>query len=46
MTDTTRQRHTQSAGTIVALVTLFGLAALGIVSTAILVTLAVTGQIG
>jgi hypothetical protein len=41
MTDPTqhRLRHSQSKGTIVALVTLFGLAALGIISTAILITL-------
>jgi len=41
-----RPRSKTGKGTIIAVVVLFGLAALGIVSTAILITLALTGQIG
>jgi hypothetical protein len=45
-TDTPRERAPRNKGIVVVVVVLFGLAALGIISTAILITLAVTGQIG
>jgi hypothetical protein len=41
-----RTRQPARKGAIIAAVVLFGLAALGIISTAILITLALTGQIG
>lgn len=41
-----RERKPQRKGAVVAIVVLFGLAALGIIESAILLTLALTGQIG
>lgn len=41
-----RERHKQSRSAVVFAVVVLGLAALGIISTALLVTLTVTGRIG
>lgn len=41
-----RHRKPQSKAAVAALVVLFGLAALGIIESVVLITLAATGQIG
>ena len=41
-----RTRKPQSKGAIIAIVVLFGLAALGIIESVVLITLLATGQIG
>jgi len=41
-----RPRHKQSRGAVVAISVLFGLALLGVVESIVLLTLALTGQIG